>query len=145
MKVQRDGRQITVSVAADGDDQIVSHAGAALLAETADRLGLTRALSAGLAGLRRRRSVHDPGRVIRDLAVTLADGGDALCDLRALRDQSALFGAVASDSTARRVIDRVCEQGMLDALRAARATARERAFALGARPDGPLIVDIDAT
>jgi len=145
LKVQRDGREITVSVTADGDDQTVSHAGAALLAETAERLGLTGALSAGLAGLRRRRSVHDPGRVIRDLAVTLADGGDALCDLRGLRDQPALFGAVASDSTAWRVIDGVCEHGLLDALRVARAVARERALALGARPDGPLIVDIDAT
>jgi hypothetical protein len=83
--------------------------------------------------------------VVRDLAVMLADGGDALCDLRALRDQPALFGAVASDATAWRVIDAVCEHGLLDALRAARAAARARAFALGARPEGPLVIDIDAT
>ena len=145
MRVQRDGRQITVTVTADGDENTVSHAGAALLAECADRLGLTRALSAGLAGLRRRRGGHDPGRVVRDLAVMLAEGGDALCDLRALRDQGALFGAVASDATAWRVIDGICEHGLLDALRAARASARERAFALGARPAGPLVIDIDAT
>src|SRR4051794_9171978 len=75
----------------------------------------------------------------------LADGGDALCDLRALRDQPALFGPVASDATAWRVIDQVAERGLLDALRAARAVARERAFALGARPAGPLVIDIDAT
>ncbi len=81
----------------DGGEQTVNHAGAALLAETADRLGLTRALSAGLAGLRQRRSAHDPGRVARDLAFILGDGGDALCDLRGLRDQGALFGPVASD------------------------------------------------
>jgi len=68
-----------------------------------------------------------------------------LCDLRALRDQPVLFGRVASDSTAWRVIDDVCEVGLLDALRAARATARERAFELGARPAGPLVIDIDAT
>ena len=145
MRVQRDGRQFTVEVGADGDENTVSHAGAALLAECADRLGLTRALSAGLAPLRRRRGGHDPGRVVRDLAVMLADGGDALCDLRALRDQGALFGAVASDATAWRVIDGICEHGLLDALRAARAAARERAFALGARPAGPLVIDIDAT
>lgn len=107
----------------------------------ADRLGLTGALSAGLAGLRERRSGHDPGRVIRDLAVMLADGGDALCDLRGLRDQSALFGAVASDATAWRVIDAIGERGLLDALHAARAVARERAFVLGARPAGPLVID----
>jgi hypothetical protein len=143
--VQHDGRQVTVTVAADGDDQTVNHAGAALLAETADRLGLTRALAAELARLRRRRAGHDPGRVIRDLAVMLADGGDALCDLRGLRDQPVLFGPVASDSTAWRVIDAIAEVGLLDAVRAARATARARAFELGARPAGPLIIDIDAT
>jgi hypothetical protein len=102
-------------------------------------------LSAGLAGLRRRRAGHDPGRVIRDLAVMLADGGDALCDLRTLRDQPGLFGAVASDSTAWRVIDDIAEVGLLDALRAARATARARAFKLAARPAGRLVIDLDAT
>jgi len=143
--VQRDGRQVTLTVTADGDDQTVSHAGAALLADAADRVGLTAALSGGLGGLRRRRSAHDPGRVVRDLAVMLADGGDALCDLRGLRDQPGLFGQVASDATAWRVIDDVCERGLLDALRAARAAARARAFGLGARPAGPLVIDIDAT
>jgi hypothetical protein len=145
LKVQRDGRSVTVTVTADGDDQTVNHAGAALLAALADRVGLTGALSDGLTGLRQRQRRHDPGRVARDLAVMLADGGDALCDLRALRDQPALFGPVASDATAWRVIDAVCEFGLLDALRRARAVARERAFALGARPAGPLIIDIDAT
>ena len=77
MRVMREGRSFTVGVAADGAG-LVSHAGAALLAEIADRTGLTRELSAVLAGLRERRGRHDPGRVIRDLAVMLADGGDCL-------------------------------------------------------------------
>jgi hypothetical protein len=143
--VQRDGRPVTVTVTADGDDQTVNHAGAALLGEAADRLGFTAAVSDGLGALRRRRGVHDPGRVVRDLAVMLADGGDALCDLRTLRDQGALFGAVASDATAWRVIDDVCEHGLLDAVREARAVMRERAFALGARPADVLMIDVDAT
>ena len=145
MRVQRGGRSFTVEVRADGDDQTVNRAGAALLCEVGDRLGLTAALSAGLAGLRRRRGGHDPGRVVRDLAVMLADGGDALCDLRALRDQPSLFGAVASDATTWRVIDAVCEHELLDTLRGARKAARERAFALGARPAGSLVIDLDAT
>jgi hypothetical protein len=145
LKVQRDGRPVTLTVTADGTDATVSHAGAALLADTADRLGLTRALSRELAGLRRRRSAHDPGRVVRDLAVMLADGGDALCDLRTLRDQPALFAGVASDATAWRVIDAIAEHDLLDALRRARARARRRAWELGARPAGPLIIDLDAT
>jgi len=145
LKVQRDGRPVTVTVTADGSEATVSHVGAALLTELADRVGLTRALSRELAGVRQRRSAHDPGRVVRDLAVMLADGGDALCDLRSLRDQPALFGAVASDATAWRVIDRIAEHELLDALRSARARARQRAWELGARPAGPLIIDLDAT
>jgi Transposase DDE domain group 1 len=145
LEVQRDGRPVKLTVTADGTDSTVSHIGAALLAETADRLGLTGALSRELCGLRRRRSAHDPGRVVRDLAVMLADGGDALCDLRTLRDQPALFGPVASDATAWRVIDAIVEHDLLDGLRAARADAHERAFALGAWPAGPLVIDLDST
>jgi hypothetical protein len=58
------------------DEHLVSHAGIGLLAELADRLGLTRALGqfAGPSGGRARR--HPPARVLRDLIVMLADGGD---------------------------------------------------------------------
>jgi DDE family transposase len=144
LRVMRDGRFFTVDVAPDGDG-LVSHAGAALLAETADRVGLTRELSRALAGVRERRGKHDPGRVIRDLAVMLADGGDCLSDLRAVRDQQPLFGAVASDTTAFRLVDEIAsEPALLEALRAARARAREAAWELGVRPQR-IVIDIDAT
>ena len=144
MRVKRGDRSFTVDIASDGEG-LVSHAGAALLAEVADRVGLTRALSVGLAGVRERRGRHDPGRVIRDLAVMLADGGDCLSDLRVVRDQEPLFGPVASNTTAFRLIDRIAtEPGLLDALRAARAGARARAWELGARPT-EIVIDVDAT
>jgi hypothetical protein len=144
LRVQRDGRRFTVEVTPDGDG-LVGHAGAAPLAEAADRLGLTAALSRGLAGMRERRGRHDPGRVVRDLAVMLADGGDCLTDPRAVRDQEPLFGAVASDATAFRVIDQVAaDPSPLDALRAARARARENAWNAGATPER-IVIDIDAT
>jgi hypothetical protein len=144
LKVSRDGRRLTVEVSADGAG-VVSHAGAALLAEAADRLGLTGALSGGLAGMRQRRGGHDPGRVVRDLAVMLADGGDCLSDLRAVRDQQALFGPVASNATAFRVIDEIArDPALLAAVRDARARARARAWAAGAAPER-IIIDIDAT
>jgi hypothetical protein len=144
LRVQRDGRSFTVEVTSDGEG-LVSHAGAALLGEAADRLGLTRALSQGLAGMRERRGAHDPGRVVRDLAVMLADGGDCLSDLRAVRDQEPLFGRVASDATAFRVIDAIAaDPRLLGALRAARARARENAWAAGAAPER-IVIDIDAT
>ena len=144
MKVQRDGRNFTVKVTADGAG-LVSHAGSALLAQVADKTGLTRALSRQLAGLRQRRGGHDPGRVIRDLAVMLADGGDCLADLGAVRDQGALFGPVASDATAFRVIDAIArDPGGLERLRAAHAAARERVWALSGAP-ARLTIDLDAT
>jgi hypothetical protein len=144
LRVTRDGRFFTVDVVSDGDG-LVSHAGAALLGETADRLGLTRELSRALAGVRERHGKHDPGRVVRDLAVMLADGGDCLSDLRAVRDQQPLFGPVASDATAFRLIDRVAsDPELLESLRVARARARERAWELGVRP-GRIVIDIDAT
>ena len=145
MKVQHDGREFTVEVTADGEG-VVSHAGAALLAETADRIGLTEALSEGLAPMRERRGAHDPGRVVRDLAVMLASGGEHLSDLRAVRDQEPLFGAVAPDATAWRTIEAIArDPELLGALRGARRQARECAWAAGAEPDGPLFIDLDPT
>jgi hypothetical protein len=144
LKVMRDGRPVTVDVTADGAG-VVSHAGSALLAQVADTLGLTGALSRPLGSIKQRRRGHNPGRVIRDLAVMLADGGECVSDLGAVRDQQALFGPVASDSTAFRVIDRIASQPrLLDALRAAHARARERFWELHGAP-ARLTIDVDAT
>ena len=132
----------TVEVRADAEG-IVSHAGAHLLAELGDRLGLTAELSAAMAPTRERRSAHDPGVVLRDLAVAIADGGDCVTDLGVLRDQEALFGPVASERTAHRVIKSI-DTGLLEAVRGARALARERAWDAGARPE-TITLSIDAT
>jgi len=140
--VKRDGLVDKLRVTADGTG-VVAHAGSALLAGTADRVGLTTALSAAMAPTRRRASAHDPGVVLRDLVVMLADGGDCLADLGALRDQEDLFGGVASDSTAFRLIDSIDAAG-LERLRGAVATARARAWKLGARPQR-IVLDVDAT
>ena len=119
MRVMRDGRSVTVEVMADGAG-LVSHAGSALLAQVADTLGLTRAVSSRL-------------------------GGECVSDLAAVREQQPLFGEVASDATAFRMIDRIAnEPGMLDALRAAHATARERFWELSGAPER-LTIDVDAT
>ena len=144
MKVTHGGRQVTVEVTSDGEG-LVSHAGGALLARVADKTGLTRALSAALGEPGLRAGSHDRGRVIRDLAVMLADGGDCLADLGVVGDQSALFGPVASTSTAFRVIDRSASTPSLrDALRDAHARARERVWELAGVPER-LTIDLDAT
>jgi len=140
----RTGRPV---VTADGTG-IVSHAGAALLRGLADESGLTEGWTDALLGTYKAIPVHLPGRVLTDLAVTLADGGDCLADLAALRDQAALFGPVASHPTAYRVLDRV-GAAQLSALRAARADARARIWAAGGGPDltdgAGLIMDVDAS
>jgi hypothetical protein len=142
LKVKPTSRLGTVEVTADGEG-LVSHAGVALLAEFADRVGLTAALSSALAATRERRSRHDPGRVVRDLALMLCDGGDCVQDLQALRGQQSLFGPVASETTAHRVLKSI-DEGLLERLRAARAQARAAAWRAGARPER-LVLDIDAT
>lgn len=142
MKVMRRTCPKKVQVVADATG-VVSHAGSALLAELADRLELTDGLSVAMAPTRERRRAHDPGRVVRDLAVMLAGGGDCLSDLGALRDQADLFGVVASDSTAWRVIDAI-DSERLEAIRQARTGARRRAWAAGAQP-AEIVLDIDST
>lgn len=125
------------------DTEVVSHAGSGLVTELADRLGLTSGLSRVMADTRERRRVHDPGVVLRDLAVMLADGGDCLADLGGLRDQAGVFGHVASDATGWRVIDSL-DGRHLEAVRVARRAARSRAWDAGARPD-EVVLDIDST
>jgi hypothetical protein len=140
--VSAPARLQTVEVTADGDG-LVSHAGAALLVELADRAGLTGALSQAMATTRERRSVHDPGRVLRDVAVMLADGGDCVADLAAYEGQERLFGVRASETTTHRVLKSVDER-LLERIRVARAAARARVWDAGARPDS-LTLNIDAT
>jgi hypothetical protein len=82
--------------------------------------------------------------VIRDLAVMLADGGECVSDLAGVRDQPALFGAVASDATAFRVIDKIATAGLLDSVRDAHAQARARFWGLHGAP-AQVTIDVDAT
>ena len=145
MQVQATNSRPRFEVVADGRG-ICSHVGAVLLGELADRLGLTCEL-----GRRANRGVragaHDRGQVLRDLVVMLADGGDALSDLAALRDQPQLFGAVCSAPTAWRVLaeELPADPRGIAGLWSALARVREHAWALGAAPQGPLILDLDAT
>ena len=140
--MQGNARVRRILVTPDGTG-VVSHAGAFLVSQLSDRLGLSDALSTAMAPTRRRAGGHDPGRVLRDLAVMLSDGGDCISDLAVLREQSDLFGEVASTATAWRVLDSIDGDG-LDRLRAARAAARRTAWAAGAAP-AQVILDMDAT
>jgi hypothetical protein len=90
-QVKSSARGSRVTVSADGRG-LVSQAGAVLLWETLRVTGLGRGLSQGLARWRAPRAVHDPGKVIADLAAAVALGGDCLADIAVLREQPGLTG-----------------------------------------------------
>jgi len=93
-----------ITATADGEG-VVSHAGSRLLADVADRTTLTGQLDEALVGLRKPRARHDPGRVLVDMAVAVADGATTISDVAVLADQAELFGPVASDSTCWRLLE----------------------------------------
>ncbi len=131
-----------VPVRADGAG-LVGHAGSRLLAEVAERSGLEAALSRALAPMAKRVRRHDPARVLVDLAITLAAGGECISDLAVIRQQPDLFGQVASTSTAWRVLGSIDER-MLVRLTAAVARARATVWDWGLRPEQATL-DFDAT
>jgi hypothetical protein len=145
------GARGKITCSADGSG-IVSGAGGLLLVQAARLTGLGQGLSAGLARWRPSRAVHDPGKIVTDLVAALALGGDCLADVALLRAQPELSGPVASDPVVSRLIAALAADvpRALKAIRAARAAARERAWAL-AGPSAPgaggglVPLDVDAT
>jgi hypothetical protein len=144
------------ALAVDGlGSSVVANAGAVVLLRTAEAVGLTAALSDAVGPWRRPLARHDPGKILLDLAVSLAVGGDCLADLAQLRSAPEVFGPVASDPTVSRLIDTLAADApaALAAITSARAVARARAWALAGEhaPDHhtdasrPLVIDVDAT
>ncbi len=90
---------------------MVSQAGAVLLVETIHKTGLDQAMSAALAPWRKHRTVHDPGKVLLDVALAVALDGDCLADVGMLRAEPSVFGPVVSDPTVSRLIGRLAAGG----------------------------------
>ncbi|WP_100502291.1 IS1380 family transposase [Geodermatophilus chilensis] len=144
--------RLTVDTA---DVPAVGQAGGVLLTDTVAAAGLDAALSAALAPWRKPLAVHDPAKVVLDLALTLALGGDCLADIGLLRAEPGVYGQVASDPTVSRTIDALAADApaALKAINTARAMARAQVWALAGEhaPDhgvgamAPLIIDVDAT
>ena len=151
---KRSGRYPSLAVDGQGSS-VVPNAGAVVLLRTAETVGLNTALSQAVAPWRRPLARHDPGKILLDLAVSLAVGGDCLADLAQLRAAPEVFGPVASDPTVSRLIDTLAADApaALAAIASARATARATAWSLAGEhaPDhdisaaSPLVIDVDAT
>lgn len=148
------GRYPSLSVDTTGTG-IVSQAGAVTLLRTAEKVGLSAALSAALAPWRKPLATHDPGKIVLDLAVSVALGGDCLADIAVLREQPAVFGRVASDPTVSRLIATLAADAAkaLAAIGRARVAARKVAWNHAGKQapdhdidaDHPLVIDLDAT
>ena len=135
---------------ADGaGTKVVLHAGAVVLTETLRATGLDSALSTALQPWRPPTAVHDPTKVLCDLALALAAGGDCLADIALVRAEPGVFGLVASDPTVSRLISRLAADAddALAAISAARAGARERVWHHAGVPvqNGRVVIDLDAT
>jgi hypothetical protein len=136
-------------------ESLVSSSGALLMEQAIRLAGLDRGLSQALSAWRRGRTVHDPGKVLLDVATAVALGGDCLADVAAVRAQPALFGQVASDPTVSRLFAALAGdvEVAVAAVRGARAAARAAVWQRrrplagtpGRRSGGQVIVDLDAT
>ena len=140
--MKRSASRPRVSVTTGGRG-VVAHVGARLLCDLGDELGLADGLSAAMAPTKKRHRGHDRGRVLVDLAVSVADGGTTFSDLRTLSSQPQLFGQVASVATTWRTLQAVDEAALAGIARA-RAAARQQAWAQGMDP-GFYVIDIDGT
>ncbi len=119
----------------------MAHAGSVAVRLLADRTGLTGELSKAL----RRRSfvpVHDRGQVLVDIAVMLADGGEAIADIDVLRHQSSVLGSVASPPTVWRALDELTP-ATLKRIEKARARTRRHVWAQLDRLPASKVADID--
>jgi hypothetical protein len=110
-----------------GGQGVVSHAGLALLRHLADKTGLTGGLSRALASPR--ILVHDRGRVLADLACSIADGARVLSDFRVMGDQRELFGPAASVPTAWRTLQEIARGGTRAEARITAAVNAARRYA----------------
>ena len=132
--MQLTARRPKIMVSADGTG-IVSQAGGVLLTQALRVTGLDRGLEAALERWRPARAVHAPGKIVADLAVAVALGGDCLADVAMLRAQPELFGPVASDPVVSRLVTRLAADAprALKAIRAARAACPAAGLGPGRR------------
>ena len=136
-----------VKVSADGRG-VVSHAGTGMLRECAELTGLPARVTAVLAYTYRGPWTHAPGAVFADLAAAVAGGANCIDSVgQSCGDREHVFGPAASTTTMWRLVDARVDAAHLPGIRAARAHARQQAWAAGAAPEPgqPLILDIDAT
>jgi hypothetical protein len=129
-----------------GGKGVVAHVGLHALGSFADRLGLGDALSSAIPWGGNGIPVHDRGKVLTQMALTLAGGGESCLDIEHLRIGGALFGSVPSDTTVARTFHEIqpgTRDGIAEAVAKVRAEVWRRSSATNG--SGPVLLDIDAS
>ena len=136
---------VRVKVEAGGSG-VVAHVGLHALGSFADRLGLADSLSSAFRAGTRRTPVHDRGKVLVQVALMIAGGGESCADIEHLRCEADLFGFVPSDSTVHRSfheVDGRLRKEIAGAIAEVRGTVWERSAVT--KGSGPVFLDIDAS
>lgn len=143
-----------VPVARTGQS-LISHAGLNVLTSFVDSLGFKELCEDRLGQFVPAQARHRPGGILASLAVMLAGGGEHVSDLDILRTSPGLFGAVPSNATVSRFVERTAgnpeafSYGFGTLMRELRSkvweAAGERNPAANATALDPLILDLDAT
>ena len=129
-----------------GGTGVVAHVGLHAVGAFADRLGVGEALSGAVPWRGPGVPVHDRGKVLVQVALMLAGGGESCLDIEHLRAGPDLFGAVPSDTTVARTFSEITA-GDRSAVQAAVAPLRERVWSTVGAATGtdPVLLDIDAS
>ena len=129
-----------------GGAGVVAHVGLHALGAFADRLGLGSLLSKQIPMRGERLPLHDRGKVLIQMALMLAGGGESCADIEHLRLQSDLFGSVPSDTTVFRTFHEIGSSTRND-LSASLAEVREKVWDQAGllKGEDPVVLDIDAS
>jgi hypothetical protein len=129
-----------------GGAGVVAHVGLHALGSFADRLGLGGALSSRIPWSGNGVPIHDRGKVLVQMALTLAGGGESCLDIEHLRIGTDLFGSVPSDTTVARTfheIDASTRAAITEAMAEMRAEVWSRSSATTGTD--AVLLDIDAS
>ncbi len=134
---------IRVSVEPGGTG-VAAHVGLHALGRFADQIGLGASLSSCIASTGERAPLHDRGKVLVQMSLVLAGGGESCSDIEHLRAQDTLFGAVPSDTTVFRTFHELIHERR-DALAPGIQKVREKVWDDLDTSDAPVLLDIDAS
>jgi hypothetical protein len=129
-----------------GGSGVVAHVGLHALGSFADKLGLGSLLSEQIPVRGERLPLHDRGKVLVQMALMLAGGGESCADIEHLRLEGDLFGSVPSDTTVFRTFHEIGASTKKD-LSTSLAEVRGQVWDQAGLITGtdPVLLDIDAS